>query len=98
VTGDEPLRVERRGDDVTMSLTLPFADRPDVDLARHGRDVVVTVGSYRRVIALPSSMQRCRVKGARLTEGWLRIRFRHERDAERDASEAVAATAGAEST
>jgi hypothetical protein len=39
-------------------------------------------------------MQRCRVKGARLTEGWLRIRFRHERDA----AEAVTATAGAEST
>jgi arsenite/tail-anchored protein-transporting ATPase len=94
VTGDEPLRVERRGDDVTMSLALPLADRPDVDLARHGRDVVVTVGSYRRVIALPSSMQRCRVQGARLAEGWLRIRFRHERDP----AEAVAATAGAEST
>jgi len=98
VTGDEPLRVEREGDDVTMSLALPLADRPDVDLARHGRDVVVTVGSYRRVIALPSSMQRCRVEGAKLTEGWLRIRFRLERDAERDAAETVVATAGAEST
>jgi arsenite/tail-anchored protein-transporting ATPase len=96
VTGEGPLRVERKGDDVRMSLALPFADRPDVDLARHGRDLVVTVGSYRRVIALPSSMQRCRVEGARLDAGWLRIRFRHVREAASDAAtESVAA--GAES-
>ena len=84
VTGEGPMRVDRKGDDVRMSLALPFADRPDVDLARHGRDLVVTVGSYRRVIALPSAMQRCRVEGARLHDGWLRIRFRHEREAAAD--------------
>jgi HSP20-like domain found in ArsA len=36
------------------------------------------------VIALPSAMQRCRVEGARLHDGWLRIRFRHEREAAAD--------------
>jgi arsenite/tail-anchored protein-transporting ATPase len=91
VTGEGPLRVERKGDDVRMSLALPFADRPDVDLARHGRDLVVTVGSYRRVIALPTAMQRCRVEGARLDSGWLRIRFRRDRE---EAAESV--TSGAE--
>jgi arsenite/tail-anchored protein-transporting ATPase len=95
VTGDEPLRVERTGDDVRMSLALPFADRPDVDLARHGRDLVVTVGSYRRVIALPALMQRCQVAGARLDDGWLRIRFRHDRDPA-DGDVAAAVTAGVE--
>jgi arsenite-transporting ATPase len=92
VTGEGPLRVERKGDDVRMSLALPFADRPDVDLARHGRDLVVTVGSYRRVIALPTAMQRCRVEGARLDSGWLRIRFRRDRE---EAAESVASGAEA---
>ena len=89
VVGDGPVRVERKGDDVRMSLALPFADRPDVDLVRRGRDLVVTVGSYRRVIALPTLMQRCSVEGARLDDGWLRIRFRHEREATDTASVAA---------
>ena len=97
LTGAGPLRVERKGDDVRMSLALPFADRPDVDLARHGRDLVVTVGSYRRVIALPAAMQRCRVDGARLDDGWLRIRFVRERD-DRDDAESASVGAGTETT
>jgi len=60
-----------------------------VDLVRRGRDLVVTVGSYRRVIALPTLMQRCSVEGARLDDGWLRIRFRHEREATDTASVAA---------
>ena len=73
--GPEPLTLERRGGAVQLALPLPFASRDDVDLARHGDDLVVTVGSYRRVITLPSTLRRSAVAGARLTAGRLRVRF-----------------------
>jgi arsenite-transporting ATPase len=58
-----------------MALSLPHADRGEVELVRKGDDLVVTVGSYRRVIALPSVLRRCAVDGAALRDGALRVRF-----------------------
>jgi arsenite/tail-anchored protein-transporting ATPase len=71
----DQLSVERSGDEFVLTLALPFADREDMELARTGDDLVVTVGSYRRVLALPSALRRCTVAGAALRDGRLRIRF-----------------------
>lgn len=75
-TGDGPFRVETRADGAVLHLALPGAQRSDVDLVRHGDDLVVTVGSYRRVLALPSGLARQRVAGARVDGGSLSVRFR----------------------
>jgi arsenite-transporting ATPase len=72
----DPLTVEQvSNDEYVMALSLPHADRGDVELVRKGDDLVVTVGSYRRVIALPSVLRRCTVEGAALRDGALRVRF-----------------------
>ena len=49
--------------------------RTDVDLARHGDDLVVTVGSYRRLLTVPAAPSRHRVSGARVEGGGLQVRF-----------------------
>jgi arsenite-transporting ATPase len=67
--------VERSGDEFVLSLALPLAPREATDLARVGDDLVVTVGSHRRVLALPSALRRCSVAGAVLRDGRLRVRF-----------------------
>ncbi|WP_160011934.1 ArsA family ATPase, partial [Nocardioides sp. AX2bis] len=64
VTAPAPFRVERWSGGATLHLALPFADAGEVDLARSGDDLVVTVGSYRRVLALPGVLARMRVRGA----------------------------------
>ena len=79
-TGDEPVQVERSGDEFVLSLALPLAPREDTDLARVGDDLVVTVGSHRRVLALPSALRRCSVAGAALRDGRLRVRFEPDPD------------------
>jgi arsenite-transporting ATPase len=72
----DPLNVERvSSDEFVMSLRLPHADRDEVALVRKGDDLVVTVGRYRRVLALPSALRRCMVDGAALRDGALRVRF-----------------------
>jgi len=78
--GPAPLDVERSGDEFVLTLTLPFAERDDTQLVRSGDELVVTVGSYRRVLALPSALRRCTVVGATLREGRLRVRFEPDPD------------------
>lgn len=69
------MEVVRRGDDVELRLALPFASGGEVGLARHGADLVVTVGSYRRVLTLPTMLARYTVSGARVDAGHLAVRF-----------------------
>jgi len=71
----EPLRITRGSDGAVLRLRLPFVGKADVDLARDGDDLVVTVASYRRLLTLPSGLARQRVVGARVDEGELQVRF-----------------------
>ena len=73
----DPMTVERvASDEFVLSLALPLADRRDVEVVRKGDELVITVGSHRRVLALPSALRRCTTDGAGLRDGRLRVRFR----------------------
>ena len=71
----EPMTVVRDGDRVDLRLALPLADTSNVQLSRHGGDLVVTVGSYRRVLALPAVLNRLDIQKARVVDGRLEVRF-----------------------
>ena len=58
-----------------MSLALPNVTRAEVDLARNGDELVVTVGSYRRLLSLPASLGRQHVSAARVVKDELQVRF-----------------------
>ena len=76
LAGDGPMTVRRTSTGATLRIELPFAAKTDVDLARHGDELVVTVGSYRRLLALPSMVARLTIAGARVDGGALQVRFR----------------------
>jgi arsenite-transporting ATPase len=73
--GGGPFRVSRGGRGAVLRLALPGVTRAEIDLARHGDDLVVTVGSYRRLLTLPAGLSRHRVAGARVDAGELQVRF-----------------------
>jgi arsenite-transporting ATPase len=73
--GGGPFRVSRAGTGSVLHLSLPLVTRADVDLARNGDELVVTVGSYRRLLTLPAALARHRVAGARVDHGELQVRF-----------------------
>ena len=79
-TGEGPMTITRTETGAILRIALPFAQRRDVDLARHGDELVVTVGSYRRLLALPAALARQSVTGARVEEGSLQVRFRFEEE------------------
>ncbi|MCF6522991.1 ArsA family ATPase [Streptomyces sp. JJ36] len=56
-------------------LPLPGARRELLDLVRRGDDLLVSVGPHRRLLSLPAALRRCRVAGAALRDGELRVRF-----------------------
>ncbi|WP_089101133.1 ArsA family ATPase [Streptomyces hyaluromycini] len=67
-------RIEEDGV-LVWHIPLPGAIRDDLDLVRRGDEVVITVGGFRRIVALPSALRRCTVAGAGLRDGELRLRF-----------------------
>ena len=71
----QPLRVEDVGDDVALILTVPFAEKGDVEVLRHDDELFLTVGPYRRSLVLPDSLKRRTVKKAKLEDGELRVVF-----------------------
>jgi arsenite-transporting ATPase len=71
---------------------LPLADREGVEVVRLRTDLVVTVGSYRRVIALPAMLSRMVVTGARLQGGSLQVAFGPDERASRSTTRAPAGT------
>lgn len=79
-----PFRVTRTTEGAVLHLRLPFVTREQVGLARNGDELVVTVGSYRRLLTLPAGLSRLQVAGARVEEGELRVRFREHRPAAHD--------------
>lgn len=71
----EPMRVERRGEEMVLSLELPFADRDDLEVSRRDDELLVRVGPYRRAIMLPDSLRRRSVDTAKMAESRLEIVF-----------------------
>ncbi len=73
--GVGPFRITRSGKQSVLRLALPYATEADVDLARNGDELVVTVGSYRRLLTLPAGLTRHRIAGARVEGGELQVRL-----------------------
>ncbi len=73
--GPGPFRIGRTRSGAVLRLSLPLVDRSEVDLARTGDELVVTIGSYRRLLTLPAGLARHRVAAAGLEDGELRVRF-----------------------
>jgi arsenite/tail-anchored protein-transporting ATPase len=74
VRQERPYRFERREDGrYEVRLTLPFATKGEIELFKKSDELVVTVGSLRRHIGLPTSMAALRPGRARLAGGTLTI-------------------------
>jgi arsenite-transporting ATPase len=70
------LRVAQDGEQFVLHVSLPLAERAEVDAVRAGDDLVITVGPNRRVLTLPSVLRRCTVTGGEFDGRELRVRFR----------------------
>jgi arsenite-transporting ATPase len=77
---EEPMRVKKRGASYVLSLRLPFAERADLEVFRRADELYIRVGSYKRNLALPQTLQRLDVKEANFVEDRLEVRFARDRE------------------
>lgn len=71
----EPVAINNTDGHYVLSLALPLADKRQMDLQRNGHELVLTVAGRRRLLALPTALQRCDITGAELTGDRLDISF-----------------------
>jgi arsenite-transporting ATPase len=72
---DEPIRVRRRGGGYVLVMRLPFVSREDMDIHRRGEELYVRVGTYKRNLVLPQTLQRLEVRSANFVGDHLEIAF-----------------------
>jgi arsenite-transporting ATPase len=73
-----PYEVVRASDDgggFLLSVDLPFTEKEQIDLSRHGDELVIDLGTWRRTLVLPRILVDAPTRGARFEEGTLKIRF-----------------------
>jgi arsenite/tail-anchored protein-transporting ATPase len=75
---DEPIRIRKRGDSYVLSMRLPFVERADINVFRKGDELFIRLGSYKRNLILPQTLQRLDVKEANFVEDRLEVRFARE--------------------
>jgi len=72
---DDPIRVRRRAGGYVLTMRLPFVSREDMDIHRRGEELHIRVGSYKRNLILPQTLQRMEVRGASFVGDHLEIAF-----------------------
>jgi arsenite/tail-anchored protein-transporting ATPase len=73
--GVGPFRMTRSAEGAVVFVALPGATMADVDLARNGDELVVTVGSYHRLLAIPAGLSHHQVVKAQVRDGELQVHF-----------------------
>jgi len=70
-----PYEIARRDGEMVLSLELPFTSKDEVHLSRHGDELVIQVGSWRRNLILPRILADAPTTGAQFEQDRLKIRF-----------------------
>lgn len=72
---DRLMETERENGEILLKLSLPFAEKEEIDLETSGMELMITVKNERRCFLLPDMLKGKEVIGARFQEGWLVVRF-----------------------
>ena len=70
-----PYQFRKIEDVYQLAMQLPFLTKQEVQLTKHGDELVVTIGGFKRHVALPRSLANTKAIGAKLTGQQLVITF-----------------------
>jgi arsenite-transporting ATPase len=71
----QPQSIEKVGDDYVLKLRLPFVGKENVNLARNGDELAISIGNFRRNIILPRVLAVQDVKKAKFEGDYLVLSF-----------------------
>lgn len=70
---EQAIAITREGDQILVSIKLPFVSSKDVDLAKFENELYITLGNHRRTLLLPSDATDMQPIKAKFTEGRLLV-------------------------
>lgn len=70
-----PYKFRKVGEVYQLIMQLPFLTKKEVHLTKHGDELIVTIGGFKRHIAIPRSLSNRKPTGAKLAEQQLVITF-----------------------
>lgn len=74
---EKPLSFSSSGNEMVLTMRLPFVDKRDVELFKSDDDgILMRVGRMKNRIALPESFSGAEIAGAEMKDGLLKIKFR----------------------
>lgn len=69
------IKTEKQNGGILLKLSLPFAEKEEIDLEASGTELMITVKNERRRFMIPDMLKGKEVAGARFHEGWLMVKF-----------------------
>lgn len=69
------MKTEKQNGGILLKLSLPFAEKEEIDLEASGTELMITVKNERRRFMIPDMLKGKEVTGARFHEGWLMVKF-----------------------
>ncbi len=75
LTKSNPMKIRKHRGGATVEISVPHVERSELDIGRSETELFITIGPYRRSIALPDSVARRTISQAELKHGKLRIHF-----------------------
>lgn len=73
---ESPYKFRKINDLYQLTMQLPFLTKDEVNLTKQGDELIVTIGGFKRHIAIPRSLVANKVTGAKLTGQQLVITFK----------------------
>ena len=77
-SNESPYQFRKTGGAYQLSMRLPFLSKEEIGLAKHGDELIITVGNFKQHVALPRSLSDKKTTGAKLTGDQLVIKFQGE--------------------
>ncbi len=74
-SNESPYQFRKTADAYQLSMRLPFLSKEEIGLTKHGDELIITVGNFKRHVALPRSLSNKKTTGAKLTGDQLVIKF-----------------------
>src|SRR5438093_6593743 len=65
---DEPMRIRKQGTSYVLSLRLPFTEKGELEVCRKADDLFLRVGTYKRNLVPPQTLQRLEAKEGTFVE------------------------------
>ncbi len=77
-SNESPYQFQKTAGAYQLLMRLPFLSKEEIELTKHGDELIVTIGNFKQHVALPRSLSNKKTIGAKLIDGQLIVKFQGE--------------------